>query len=203
MGEMISPIPFRRLQSTLCDLQARCRVPGIDGSVLPRGSSALGSGDARLRQGSLNVHRPAELRAPVPLGGVTRISPIRFALNRTCAPQKTLGEFIELAASSGVEAVEVRNDIAGREFADGTSAEVLRDQLEGAGLRLASAMSSNCAALVPPVTRDLSRSNLSVRRSSRILRSPTGLATALLSSAWLSVAMLKPGAVEAIGQLLD
>jgi len=67
-----------------------------------------------------------------------RISPIRFALNRTCAPQKTLREFIELATNAGVEAVEVRNDIPGREFADGTQAGVLRDELRAAGLGLAS-----------------------------------------------------------------
>lgn len=70
--------------------------------------------------------------------GASRISPIRFALNRTCAPQKTLREFIELAAGAGVEAVEVRNDIAGREFANGTPAGVLHEELRAAGLGLAS-----------------------------------------------------------------
>ena len=48
--------------------------------------------------------------------------PIRFALNRTCAPQLALPEFIALATTGGVQAVEIRNDIEGREFADGTPA---------------------------------------------------------------------------------
>jgi 2-keto-myo-inositol isomerase len=63
---------------------------------------------------------------------------IRFALNRTCAPQMSLAEFISLAGSVGVSAVEIRNDIAGREFADGTPATELRARLDAAGLSVAS-----------------------------------------------------------------
>lgn len=69
---------------------------------------------------------------------MTSVSGIRFALNRTVAPGKTLGEFIALAVAAGVQAVEIRNDIAGREFADGTPAEAVREQLGLAGLDVAS-----------------------------------------------------------------
>ncbi len=64
--------------------------------------------------------------------------PIRFAINRTCAPHLPLDVFIGLARAGGVDAVEIRNDVAGREFMDGTPAEVLRDRLEAAGLWVAS-----------------------------------------------------------------
>lgn len=63
---------------------------------------------------------------------------VTFALNRTCAPQLTLAEFIALAQTVGVQAVEIRNDIEGREFADGMPASELRSRLDDAGLRLAS-----------------------------------------------------------------
>ncbi len=63
---------------------------------------------------------------------------IRFALNRTCAPHLPLSAFIALAAASGVKAVEIRNDIEGREFADGTPARDVRAQLDAAGLAVAS-----------------------------------------------------------------
>lgn len=64
--------------------------------------------------------------------------PIRFALNRTCAPQLPLPDFIALAGAVGVRAVEIRNDIEGREFADGTPAADLRARLDAAGLAVAS-----------------------------------------------------------------
>ncbi|MGL4234635.1 TIM barrel protein [Tabrizicola sp.] len=64
--------------------------------------------------------------------------PIRFALNRTCAPQLSLSDFISLASASGVDAVEIRNDIEGREFADGTPASEVKAQLDAAGLAVAS-----------------------------------------------------------------
>jgi 2-keto-myo-inositol isomerase len=63
---------------------------------------------------------------------------IRFALNRTCAPQKTLAEFIALATQVGVAAVEIRNDIEGREFHDGTPAGEVKARLDDAGLEVAS-----------------------------------------------------------------
>jgi 2-keto-myo-inositol isomerase len=64
--------------------------------------------------------------------------PIHFALNRTCAPQLSLADFIALAGAVGVKAVEIRNDIEGREFADGTPAAELRARLDDAGLAVAS-----------------------------------------------------------------
>lgn len=63
---------------------------------------------------------------------------LTFALNRTCAPQFTLAEFIALAQTVGVQAVELRNDIEGREFADGMPARELGSRLDDAGLTLAS-----------------------------------------------------------------
>ncbi len=64
--------------------------------------------------------------------------PITFALNRTCAPHLALADFIALAQTVGVDAVEIRNDIEGREFADGMPASELKSRLSDAGLRLAS-----------------------------------------------------------------
>jgi len=64
--------------------------------------------------------------------------PIRFALNRTCAPHLPLTEFISLAVASGVQAVEIRNDIEGREFSDGTPASDVKARLDAAGLAVAS-----------------------------------------------------------------
>lgn len=66
------------------------------------------------------------------------MSAIRFSLNRTCSPKMTLVQFIALAKAVGIDAVEVRNDINGREFADGTAAAALRATLSSAGLKLAS-----------------------------------------------------------------
>lgn len=63
---------------------------------------------------------------------------ITLAMNRTCAPGRTLAEFIALARSAGVRAVEIRNDIEGREFADGTPAAEVRARLSEAGLVVAS-----------------------------------------------------------------
>lgn len=64
--------------------------------------------------------------------------PIRFALNRTCAPQMSLADFVSLAVSTGVKAVEIRNDVEGREFADGTPAQEVKARLDAAGLTVAS-----------------------------------------------------------------
>lgn len=63
---------------------------------------------------------------------------LRFAMNRTCAPGKSLADFIDLARHAGVSAVEIRNDIKGREFADGTPAAEVRTRLDAAGLAVAS-----------------------------------------------------------------
>lgn len=63
---------------------------------------------------------------------------VTLALNRTCARQLTLAEFIALAQHVGVGAVEIRNDIAGRESAGGIPAKTLKARLQDAGLKLAS-----------------------------------------------------------------
>mgnify|MGYP003477829372 FL=1 len=66
------------------------------------------------------------------------VAEFQFALNRTCIPHGSLAEFISLAKSAGVQAVEIRNDIAGREFADGKPARELKARLDDAGLKVAS-----------------------------------------------------------------
>jgi 2-keto-myo-inositol isomerase len=63
---------------------------------------------------------------------------LTFALNRTCCPDMSLDGFIALARGAGVRAVEIRNDIEGREFADGTPAAEVRAKLDAAGLAVAS-----------------------------------------------------------------
>lgn len=63
---------------------------------------------------------------------------VTFVLNRTCAPQLSLSDFIALAQTVGVRAVELRNDIEGREFADGMPANELKTRLADAGIELAS-----------------------------------------------------------------
>jgi 2-keto-myo-inositol isomerase len=61
-----------------------------------------------------------------------------FSLNRTCLPHGDLSEFLNLAKSSGVTAVEIRNDIEGQEFANGMLALELKTRLDDAGLKIAS-----------------------------------------------------------------
>lgn len=63
---------------------------------------------------------------------------LQFSMNRTCAPQLLLEDFIKLATGVGVDAVEIRNDISGREFADGSPAKDIRSKLDDAGLKVAS-----------------------------------------------------------------
>ena len=63
---------------------------------------------------------------------------LKFAMNRTCAPDLSLDDFLALAQRVGVAAVEIRNDIDSREFADGTPAAELRGKIEAAGLAIAS-----------------------------------------------------------------
>lgn len=63
---------------------------------------------------------------------------LKLSLNRTCAPALSLTDFITLARRAGVEAVEIRNDIDGREFADGTPAAEVKARLDDAGLAVAS-----------------------------------------------------------------
>jgi 2-keto-myo-inositol isomerase len=62
---------------------------------------------------------------------------MKFAMNRTCAPQLALKDFVDLAAEAGVVAVEIRNDIPDREFLDGTTPAVIVEQLRAANLQVA------------------------------------------------------------------
>ena len=61
-----------------------------------------------------------------------------FAMNRTCAPHYALPGFIDLASAAGIGAVEIRNDIPGREFMDGTRPELVLSALKDANIRVAS-----------------------------------------------------------------
>lgn len=63
--------------------------------------------------------------------------PLNLAINRSCAPGLPLDAFLDLARRSGAEAVEIRNDIPGREYADGTPPAAIRARVEAAGLKVA------------------------------------------------------------------
>jgi 2-keto-myo-inositol isomerase len=63
---------------------------------------------------------------------------ITFAMNRTCAPQLPLADFLKLAKGVGVGAIEIRNDIEGQEFMNGTEPAVILDQLQAANIKIAS-----------------------------------------------------------------
>ena len=65
-------------------------------------------------------------------------STMSFALNRMVAPNLSLGAFLSLARAVGADAIEVRNDLNGFEFADGTPAGELRAHISDAGLKIAS-----------------------------------------------------------------
>jgi 2-keto-myo-inositol isomerase len=65
-------------------------------------------------------------------------SQFKFAINRTCAPSLALRDFVKLAVEAGAGGVEIRNDIAGREFMDGTPAEEVRAIVTDASLKVAS-----------------------------------------------------------------
>ncbi|HVW58349.1 MAG TPA: TIM barrel protein [Rhizobiaceae bacterium] len=60
----------------------------------------------------------------------------RFALNHMAAPGLELPAFFALASALGIEAVEIRNDIAGKAIVDGTSASEVRSTGEKAGLSI-------------------------------------------------------------------
>jgi 2-keto-myo-inositol isomerase len=63
---------------------------------------------------------------------------IKFAMNRTCAPQISLREFVRLVSAAGVGAVEIRNDVPQREFMDGTAPEDILAILGDANIQVAS-----------------------------------------------------------------
>lgn len=51
---------------------------------------------------------------------------IRFALNHMAAPSLSIEDFFALAASLGIDAVEIRNDLAGNAILDGTKPDVIK-----------------------------------------------------------------------------
>jgi 2-keto-myo-inositol isomerase len=97
------------------------------------------------------------------------MSGIRFALNRACSPDLSLTQFILLAKAAGVDAMEVRNDIPGREFSDGTKAEDLRAILDDAGLHLASI---NALQRFNDWDRDRENEAVSLSRYAAVLGAP-------------------------------
>lgn len=63
---------------------------------------------------------------------------LHFALNHMCAPKLGIEAFFGLASSLGVDAVEIRNDLAGQAILDGTPAGTVKDMAAEAGLRIRS-----------------------------------------------------------------
>jgi 2-keto-myo-inositol isomerase len=63
---------------------------------------------------------------------------IKFAMNRTCAPQLLMSDFLKLAVGAGTGAIEIRNDIPDREFHDGTEPQAILNQMQASNLRIAS-----------------------------------------------------------------
>lgn len=63
---------------------------------------------------------------------------VKFAMNRTCAPQLSLADFLDLVGGAGVSVVEIRNDIEGREFMDGTEPSAILAHLQSANINVAS-----------------------------------------------------------------
>ncbi|MBB3659958.1 2-keto-myo-inositol isomerase [Rhizobium sp. BK650] len=63
---------------------------------------------------------------------------IRFALNHMAAPSLSIEDFFALAASLGIDAVEIRNDLTGNAIVDGTPPEVIRDAAARHGVAIIS-----------------------------------------------------------------
>jgi 2-keto-myo-inositol isomerase len=61
---------------------------------------------------------------------------IPFAINHAVAPRRSFAELIALATSLGLDQVEIRNDLEGVPIKDGTAPERIREQAEGAGVRI-------------------------------------------------------------------
>lgn len=66
------------------------------------------------------------------------MTPIRFALNHMTTPSLPIEDFFTLAGSLGIDAVEIRNDLAGNAILDGTKPEEIRDAATRHGLRIIS-----------------------------------------------------------------
>lgn len=63
---------------------------------------------------------------------------LRLALNHIVAPRTDIDAFFALARQIGIDAVELRNDLAGTAIADGTSAPVVCATAERHGVRILS-----------------------------------------------------------------
>lgn len=92
-----------------------------------------------------------------------------LAMNRTCAPHLPLGDFLKLASAAGVSAVEIRNDIVGRELMDGTPPEQALEAVEQAGLAVASV---NALQRFNDWTKDREREARSLFSSAARLKAP-------------------------------
>lgn len=73
-----------------------------------------------------------------PVNDLVQPRAVRFAINRTVTPQRKIDDFLAVAKASGAVGIEVRNDVPGREFADGTPAIDLAARIAEAGLSVAS-----------------------------------------------------------------
>lgn len=61
---------------------------------------------------------------------------ISYALNHMVAPRRTFAGLVELAASLGLDQIEIRNDLPGVPISDGTPPGRIREQAEAAGVRI-------------------------------------------------------------------
>lgn len=59
-----------------------------------------------------------------------------FALNHIATAKLRLARFLDLARELGISAVEIRNDLAGVEIADGTAPEQVRREAEARGMAI-------------------------------------------------------------------
>lgn len=67
-----------------------------------------------------------------------RLPASRFGMNHMAAPQLDIPRFFELAATLGIEKVEIRNDLSGNAILDGTPPTRVADAARQAGLGIAS-----------------------------------------------------------------
>ena len=63
---------------------------------------------------------------------------IRFALNHMAAPALSIEDFFALAASLGIDAVEIRNDLAGNAILDGTKPDLIKEAAARHGVAIIS-----------------------------------------------------------------
>jgi 2-keto-myo-inositol isomerase len=63
---------------------------------------------------------------------------MQFALNHMCAPNLRIPEFFDLAVSLGLNAVEIRNDLAGNAILDGTSPASIKAEAQKRGITIIS-----------------------------------------------------------------